>query len=180
MVCLSPAGARAGVPSSCFADAGFNEMTASDSALQACGLTRVPLSGTQSLPGGGTLYQYALPNGEVVSYPATPPGFNALTATPQEDAAYEIEPPPPAVSTAYSTQENTYAHWDLNPGGGPFIILGANTSALHQPAASPLTAPNNPEPSSNWSGYIVNGSGWTRSETDYTEPTLGSTSCLGG
>jgi hypothetical protein len=95
--------ARAALPASCSASAGFDAQSATDAELHACGVTKVPLSGTQSLPGGGTAYQYELPDGQVVSFPQTPANFNAVTASSAEDAAYGVPPAPAIVDTSYNS-----------------------------------------------------------------------------
>ena len=79
---------------------------------------------TTSLPGGGTLYTFDVAAGLVVSLPATPPGFNGLTATPAEQAAYGIPPAPPSSeAAAYSAWETRVADWSLNPGGSSGVPL---------------------------------------------------------
>lgn len=60
---------------------------ASESSLAACGVVRVPITDVESLPGGGSLYQYTLADGQVVSYPETPPNFDGATASVAEQGA---------------------------------------------------------------------------------------------
>lgn len=149
----------------------FNAQTASDLALQECGFTKVPLSGTTPLPGGGVAYQYDLPDGQVVSFPKTPPGFDPTTASPTENAAYDVPPEPPALAVEHAAWASRVAGWHTDPGAQPYIVVSDTSNR-------PRTITNGF--SSNWGGYSQPAgqfSDWTQSFANYNEPALGSTGC---
>jgi hypothetical protein len=168
--------------SSCSAQNGFDADTASVSALQACDLTRTPLTSTTPLPGGGIAYNYDLPDGQVISYPQTPPGFDAKTATAAEDQAYGVPQAPPAGDPAAATYAQEINNWTLAPGGSQFIVGSSYQSTLDKSwrkqvrskARSPrLTYESGPY----WGGYVTSASAWTRAAAEYYEPKLGNTGC---
>lgn len=163
LVAASAAAARADL-TSCVYPA-FNAQTASDAALQACGFTKLPLSSTTPLPGGGVSYNYNFPDGGAASYPQTPPGFDALTASPSVDAAYGVPPEPAASSPSYAAWKSHVANWQLNPGASPYIVMSPVTNG--NGIAGPF-----------WAGYQQPANnGWVQAEADYNEPQLGTTSC---
>jgi hypothetical protein len=81
-----------------------NLYTASLAQLHACNLIEVPLSSVTALLGGGKSYNYNQPDGQVYSVLQTPVGFNPVTASRAEDAAYGV-PPAPRLDTP------GYARW---------------------------------------------------------------------
>lgn len=162
------------LPSTCLVANGFNEETASASLLQACGITRVPLSNTETLADGGTVYQYQLPDGSLVSCPATPPGFDGATASASEDAQYGLSPRPAMVSASYITWAKQASTWRLDPGANPYIYVDdadRNPKLRAHPVSGRIAN------SGTDAGYDNTPGGWTRAQVEYTEPTLGVTNC---
>jgi hypothetical protein len=149
---------------------------ASATALQACGLAQVPLSSVSSLPGGGSAYNYVLPDGQTYSMVQPPAGFNPQSASAQEDAAYGVPPAP-------SPQSAGYAAWQLLTNGDyapvpqrPYLVIG---QPLSQPQTSGAdgSSTNTNNYNSTWAGHSNDGTGWKEVQVTYTEPTLGPTGC---
>lgn len=105
---------------------------ASDAQLQACGLKKVPLSGTAALPGGGVAYNYTLPDGQVYTMNEPPSGFDPVTASASEDAAYGLPPAPPLSSPGYAAWRTMADGSWASPGAKPYIVV----------ADAPLTQPS--------------------------------------
>jgi hypothetical protein len=99
---------------------------ASTAQLARCGLHKVPLSSTTALPHGGISYNYKLADGQIYSVREAPVGFNALTASAAEDAAYGIPPRPPKSSPGYATWKKLASSPVARVTPRPFLIVGNN------------------------------------------------------
>lgn len=150
---------------------------ASAVALQACGLAQIPLSSVSSLPGGGSAYNYVLPDGQTYSMVQPPAGFKPQTASAEEDAAYGVPPAP-------SPQSAGYAAWQLLTNGDyapvpqrPYLVVGQPLSQPQTSAADGSSSTNTNNYNSTWAGHSNGGTGWKEVQVTYTEPTLGPTGC---
>lgn len=99
-------------------------------ALQACGLSELPLSSVTALPGGGKAYNYTLSDGQTYSLVQPPAGFNPRTASAHEDAAYGVPPAP-------SPKSPGYANWQMLADGHyatvpqrPYLVVGQPLSSV--------------------------------------------------
>lgn len=143
--------------------------------LTACGLSEIPLTGESAMPGGGTSYNYTMPDGEVYHTYQMPTGFDPETASASEDAAYGIPPKPPTSSPGYSTWlKMAEGEW-ASAGATPYLV--ASTAPLTQPQTAGTLSPaytsvSNPH----WAGYTQAGSGWTLNEAVWHEPSMPATS----
>lgn len=106
----------------------------------------IPVTANVSvLPGGGELYTYNFPNGEVESVPVAPVGFNPLTATPAQLSMYGF-PQPPSTSAGLATWTAAMAAYQTEP--APPLVMDVPTSSIVSPTA--MAAPYY---SDEWSGY---------------------------
>jgi hypothetical protein len=129
------------------------------------------------MPGGGASYNYALSDGQTYSVVKPPAGFNPLTASADEDAAYGVPPAP-------SPQSASYANWQALADGDyasvperPYLIVAAQPISQPQPSAGLSGSSTIDNSSSVWAGHSEEGSGWTEDEVAYFEPALGVTHC---
>jgi hypothetical protein len=160
---MAAVAAADGFPSLCYASS-FSAQSASAATLAECGLERFPLTAVDPLPEGGELYVYDLPNGQTMSVPVTPSGFNALTASTSTDAAYGVPPMPPLLSPQYQAWAQLASRWQLSTPGQRYAYV----STYH--ASDP--------PGPYWAGYIDSGS-FTTASVSFGEPSIGNTSCSG-
>jgi hypothetical protein len=151
----------------CSASDGFNELTATPAQLQACGITRMAVTRTVSLPDGGMLSEYDTPDGQTLYVPSTPKRFDALTATPAERADYGLPPEPPVLDLLLRANwVQRAATWKLD--AAPKYIFGAS----HGPDGT-----SEGGCSSCWAGYVTFQTDWNLAENLYSEPSLGPSRC---
>jgi alpha-tubulin suppressor-like RCC1 family protein len=148
----------------------FNALVATDSQLQACNMTKIPLTDRQTFPDGGSLYQYDLGDGQVVSLPQTPTGFNAVTASPAQDSEYLVPPAPPVLSPGYAAWQQSVADWGADTGHPAYLVLPPESGSLGSESGSGI-------PGHTWAGYIEFGSDWTEAQAKYTEPSIAQAQC---
>jgi hypothetical protein len=104
---------------------------------------------TMKLAGGGMKMIYRLPDGEIISIPSPPHGFNPLRASKAELAEYDFPPRPsdPADLKHWTAAMAAYKS-DAPPSGALQIVQGTN-SRIGSTTPSPATS------YSNWGGYIA-------------------------
>jgi hypothetical protein len=147
---------------------GFNPYSADAATLAACGMTVIPETSSESLPGGGTEYDYQYGSIEqAVRIP--PPGFDAATASASELAEYGIPAAPNPLNTS------AYAQWSDMAENMRFVTPPNHLVAV------PLSASTN-ETTLNWSGYAADsppgGGGYVDVHTEFTMPNdLGTAGC---
>jgi hypothetical protein len=155
--------AQADTSAACSPNSGFNQATASDAQLAACGIEKAPLTSVQNLPDGGKVYWYTQPDGQPIGFPQTPPNFNGTTATQAQQAAYGIPAAPSTLDIAATAKWNTMvSNWHLDPGDPPAIYSGPTKLAADDGI---------------WDGYYNTAGGWTRAENIYLEPSIGPSVC---
>jgi hypothetical protein len=130
---------------------------------QSCGDTVYPLISTTSRSDGGSDYNYESNEGASIpeTIPIPPPGFNPLTASPAQQAAYGIPPEPTDASQqATWTTEVSGLHWEAPP---PFLVV------------TQTQAPVMWSTKTSWGGYDAEQSGgnWNTVSVGYDEPTIG-------
>ncbi len=158
-----------------------NQYSASASQLQACGYSEAPFSGTTSLAGGGTSYNYTLPDGQTFSMLQPPAGFNPATASAAEDNAYGVPPDPGPLSPGYGQwQSLTDGIYGAVPQHS-YLVVGTQPGAASAPGttSNDSLAPQGQVSSSNYAGYSDSASAWTETQNSFIEPQFGNTGCSG-
>lgn len=148
-------------PPSCSAQLA-NPYQSTPKALASCGLKTVPLQGAIRLVDGGTEYRYVA-NGHTVMYRVPPAGFNALSADTSQLARYGMPERPTEPSGLLRWQQKMQHAHAVDP---PRFLVQPNLSA----AACNATCRN-------WSGYVAKAGPFTRADTEWIEPALGSSRC---
>lgn len=171
----SAAGTLGDTSASCSTSGGFDETTADAALLASCGIVKVPVSSSMSLPGGGTLYEYQTPYGQTLYVPSTPHGgVDASAAAPTVQAQYGVPPAPPRTAAAlYRTWAASASRWVVNP--APPQFLYGNTQAPTQITASATSGEL--AGGGGWAGYANTPTGWTVADANYAEPGTGATRC---
>lgn len=133
-----------------------------------------PLVRVTPLPGGGQQYTYRQANGNLVSEPLPPAGFDPATASDAQLAEYALPPKPTLLPELSAWQEEMKQAWFATP--PPFL---AELPAAEQtgPPSAPLSAAAAPA-GVGWAGYMTDGSQrFSFASAAYKEPAVGATGC---
>lgn len=138
----------------------FNPYDYTREELAECDIPTYPATVTE-LPGGGQLYSYYEPDGELFSKTSVPPeGFDPTSATEDQLAEYGYPPRP--------TDPTEEAEWEQA------VSIPRSTPEPFMPDVTGFSASLS---NSHWSGNITTGGGFTYAEADYTEPSFDNTVC---
>lgn len=155
--------ARADTSSGPTCDAAFDPYGYSQTAVTGCGYQTFPRTGTESLAGGGTSYDYTV-DGMQVQFYVPPAGFDPATASDAQLDEYGF-PPRPAAGSSDTTWSQEMSDWTQSI-APPEFLERTNDQSLTKT-------------SGNWSGYAITGNpgSFTHAEAWYSEPTISSSVC---
>lgn len=161
---VAPARASTGSLPSCHSS--FDPYQEPASFDESCGDTIVFRTSISGRPDGGVNYNYSTRSrGGTVTVPIPPPGFDPVTASPAERAAYGVPPEPTDISqqAAWANRAKRL-HWSPPP---PFFAM--------IPTQAPVAVTHN---FYNWAGYAAFNGNFTEAGAGYVEPAIGP-SCAG-